>query len=59
MMLKLNTTGVDRKNRVINLSVRAKDESDEKDAVAAVNKQEDTAFGNNAMAEAFKAAKGE
>ncbi|BBG61768.1 ribosomal protein S1 [Providencia rustigianii] len=52
-------TGVDRKNRVINLSVRAKDESDEKDAVAAVNKQEDTAFGNNAMAEAFKAAKGE
>nr|ELR5048796.1 30S ribosomal protein S1 [Providencia rettgeri] len=52
-------TGVDRKNRVINLSVRAKDEVDEKDAVAAVNKQEDTAFGNNAMAEAFKAAKGE
>ncbi|WP_353169076.1 30S ribosomal protein S1 [Providencia sp.] len=52
-------TGVDRKNRVINLSVRAKDEADEKDAVAAVNKQEDTAFGNNAMAEAFKAAKGE
>ncbi len=52
-------TGVDRKNRVINLSIRAKDEADEKDAVAAVNKQEDTAFGNNAMAEAFKAAKGE
>ncbi|KLN46322.1 30S ribosomal protein S1 [Providencia rettgeri] len=52
-------TGVDRKNRVINLSVRAKDEADEKDAIATVNKQEDTAFGNNAMAEAFKAAKGE
>ena len=52
-------TGVDRKNRVINLSVRAKDEADEKDAVATVNKQEDTAFGNSAMAEAFKAAKGE
>ena len=52
-------TGVDRKNRVINLSVRAKDEADEKDAIAAVNKQEDTSFGNNAMAEAFKAAKGE
>ncbi|MBP6120891.1 MULTISPECIES: 30S ribosomal protein S1 [Providencia] len=52
-------TGVDRKNRVINLSVRAKDEADEKDAVATVNKQEDSVFGNSAMAEAFKAAKGE
>ncbi|WP_445494112.1 30S ribosomal protein S1 [Photorhabdus sp. SF281] len=52
-------TGVDRKNRVINLSVRAKDEADEKDAIASVNKQEDTNFANNAMAEAFKAAKGE
>ncbi|MDC9588443.1 30S ribosomal protein S1 [Xenorhabdus sp. XENO-10] len=51
--------GVDRKNRVINLSVRAKDEADEKDAIASVNKQEDTNFANNAMAEAFKAAKGE
>ncbi|MCE1736355.1 30S ribosomal protein S1 [Enterobacter hormaechei] len=48
--------GVDRKNRVINLSVRAKDEADEKDAIASVNKQEDTNFANNAMAEAFKAA---
>ncbi|KAA1193013.1 30S ribosomal protein S1 [Photorhabdus heterorhabditis] len=52
-------TGVDRKNRVINLSVRAKDEADEKDAIASVNKQEDANFANNAMAEAFKAAKGE
>ncbi|MCA6219076.1 30S ribosomal protein S1 [Photorhabdus antumapuensis] len=52
-------TGVDRKNRVINLSVRAKDEADEKDAIASVNKQEDVNFANNAMAEAFKAAKGE
>ncbi|MDC9597429.1 30S ribosomal protein S1 [Xenorhabdus anantnagensis] len=51
--------GVDRKNRVINLSVRAKDEADEKDAIASVNKQEDSNFANNAMAEAFKAAKGE
>ncbi|MDX7987531.1 30S ribosomal protein S1 [Xenorhabdus sp. 12] len=51
--------GVDRKNRVINLSVRAKDEADEKDAIASVNKQEDANFANNAMAEAFKAAKGE
>jgi small subunit ribosomal protein S1 len=55
-------TGVDRKNRVITLSVRAKDEADEKEAVAAVNnnsaKQEEGNF-SNAMAEAFKAAKGE
>ncbi|CDH22738.1 30S ribosomal protein S1 [Xenorhabdus bovienii] len=51
--------GVDRKNRIVNLSVRAKDEADEKDAIASVNKQEDTSFANNAMAEAFKAAKGE
>ncbi|HHX3466963.1 TPA: 30S ribosomal protein S1 [Enterobacter asburiae] len=52
-------TGVDRKNRAISLSVRAKDEADEKDAIANVNKQEDANFSNNAMAEAFKAAKGE
>lgn len=51
-------TGVDRKNRAISLSVRAKDEADEKDAIATVNKQEDANFSNNAMAEAFKAAKG-
>ncbi|MBW7982394.1 30S ribosomal protein S1 [Enterobacillus tribolii] len=52
-------TGVDRKNRVVSLSVRAKDEADEKDAIASVNnKQEDSNF-SNAMAEAFKAAKGE
>ncbi|CAD6133151.1 30S ribosomal protein S1 [Escherichia coli] len=52
-------TGVDRKNRAISLSVRAKDEADEKDAIVTVNKQEDANFSNNAMAEAFKAAKGE
>ena len=52
-------TGVDRKNRAISLSVRAKDEADEKDAIASVNnKQEDGNF-SNAMDEAFKAAKGE
>ncbi|CAJ0992844.1 30S ribosomal protein S1 [Pantoea sp. Nvir] len=49
-------TGVDRKNRVVSLSVRAKDEADEKDAIATVNKQEESNF-SNAMAEAFKAAK--
>ncbi|HIE4517560.1 TPA: 30S ribosomal protein S1 [Proteus mirabilis] len=52
-------TGVDRKNRVINLSVRVKDEADEKDAIASVNNKEEAGFSNNAMAEAFKAAKGE
>lgn len=51
-------TGVDRKNRVINLSVRAKDEADEQEAMASVNKAEEVAFGN-AMADAFKAAKSE
>jgi len=50
--------GVDRKNRVINLSVKAKDEAEEKEAMAKVNKKEDAGF-SNAMAEAFKAAKGE
>lgn len=53
-------TGVDRKNRIVSLSVRAKDEADEKDAIATVNnsKQEESNF-SSAMAEAFKAAKGE
>ncbi|MFD2177390.1 30S ribosomal protein S1 [Veronia pacifica] len=51
-------TGVDRKNRVINLSVRAKDEAEEQEAMASLNKADDAAFGN-AMADAFKAAKSE
>ncbi|WP_034913802.1 MULTISPECIES: 30S ribosomal protein S1 [Erwinia] len=52
-------TGVDRKNRVVSLSVRAKDQADEKEAINTVNtKQEDGNF-SSAMAEAFKAAKGE
>ncbi|WP_026958002.1 MULTISPECIES: 30S ribosomal protein S1 [Aliagarivorans] len=51
--------GVDRKNRVISLSIRAKDEADEKEAMASLNKQEDAQLGN-AMADAFKSAlKGE
>jgi len=49
--------GVDRKNRVLSLSIKAKDEAEEKAAVETVNtQQDDKAFGN-AMAEAFKAAK--
>ncbi|MCU4674490.1 30S ribosomal protein S1 [Catenovulum sp. 2E275] len=52
--------GVDRKNRVISLSIKAKDEADEKAAVESVNKQQDAAVFSNAMAEAFKnAQKGE
>jgi small subunit ribosomal protein S1 len=50
--------GVDRKNRIVNLSVKAKDQADEKEAIEKVNQQEDAGFAN-AMAEAFKAAKGE
>lgn len=50
-------TGVDRKNRVINLSIKAKDEAEEQEAMASINKQDEAAFGN-AMADAFKAAKG-
>lgn len=57
--LEVKYTSVDRKNRIINLSVRVKDEVDKKDTIASVNKQEDSNFANNAMAEAFKAAKGE
>ncbi len=51
-------TGVDRKNRVINLSVRAKDEADEQEAMATLNKTDEAAFGS-AMADAFKAARSE
>lgn len=52
-------TGVDRKNRVVNLSIKAKDEADEQEAMASLNtKSEDGGFGS-AMADAFKAAKGE
>jgi small subunit ribosomal protein S1 len=50
--------GVDRKNRIVNLSVKAKDQADEKDAIEKVNQTEEVGFAN-AFAEAFKAAKGE
>jgi small subunit ribosomal protein S1 len=50
--------GVDRKNRTVSLSVRAKDEADEKAVMENLNQQEEVGF-TNAMAEAFKAAKGE
>ncbi|MFM4710973.1 30S ribosomal protein S1 [Aeromonas veronii] len=50
--------GVDRKNRTVSLSVRAKDEADERVAIDNLNQQEEVVF-SNAMMEAFKAAKGE
>ena len=50
-------TGVDRKARIVHLSVKAKDQAEEAAAVASVNKEEVAI--PNAMAEAFKAAKGE
>ncbi len=48
--------GVDRKNRVISLSIKAKFEAEEKEALESIKKQDDADFGGNAMAEAFKAA---
>jgi small subunit ribosomal protein S1 len=55
--LEAKYVGVDRKNRVISLSVKAKDEADEKEAMASVNSQPQES-GLSAMEEAFKAAKG-
>lgn len=55
-------TGVDRKNRVVSLSVRAKDkdEANEKEAICTVNNKQEVGNFSNTMAEAFKAAtKGE
>ncbi|MFD2095581.1 30S ribosomal protein S1 [Corallincola platygyrae] len=51
--------GVDRKNRVVSLSIRAKDEADEKTAIEDLNSQQQDAGFSNAMAEAFKNAKGD
>lgn len=48
--------GVDRKNRTVSLSIRAKDEADEKEVMANLNKSDDAVI-SNAMAEAFKAAR--
>ncbi|MBY6185557.1 30S ribosomal protein S1 [Marinobacter hydrocarbonoclasticus] len=48
--------GVDRKNRNISLSIKAKDEAEEKEAIDALNQQDETVF-SSAMAEAFKAAR--
>ncbi len=52
-------TGVDRKSRIVHLSVKAKDQAEEAAAVASVNNKQEDVVIPNAMAEAFKAAKGE
>jgi small subunit ribosomal protein S1 len=49
--------GVDRKNRVISLSIKAKDEPDEKEAIDSLKEQDEASMGN-AMLDAFNAAKG-
>ncbi len=47
--------GVDRKNRTISLSIKAKDQADEREAMDSLNQVEES--GLSAMAEAFKNAK--
>ena len=47
--------GVDRKNRTISLSIKAKDQADERQAIDSLNQPEET--GLSAMAAAFKNAK--
>ena len=49
--------GVDRKNRVISLSIKAKDEAEEKEAIDSLKDQDEASMGN-AMLDAFNAAKG-
>jgi small subunit ribosomal protein S1 len=46
--------GVDRKNRTISLSVKAKFEAEEKEAMTSLNKKPETGSFTSAMAEAFK-----
>jgi len=48
--------GVDRKNRVLSLSIKAKDVAEEKAALESLNQSDDSSL-SSAMAEAFKAAK--
>lgn len=52
-------TGVDRKARIVHLSVRAKDQADESAAIASVNNKKEELNVPNAMTAAFQAAKGE
>lgn len=49
--------GVDRKNRTISLSIKAKDQADEREAMDSLNQAAEDTSGLSAMAEAFKNAK--
>jgi small subunit ribosomal protein S1 len=49
--------GVDRKNRTISLSIKAKDQADEREAMDSLNQSAEDTSGLSAMAEAFKNAK--
>ena len=49
--------GVDRKNRTISLSIKAKDQADEREAMDTLNQTPEEDSGLSAMAEAFKNAK--
>ncbi|MGB1263217.1 MAG: 30S ribosomal protein S1 [Cognaticolwellia sp.] len=49
--------GVDRKNRTISLSIKAKDQADEREAMDNLNQTAEDTSGLSAMAEAFKNAK--
>ncbi|MXP56130.1 30S ribosomal protein S1 [Pantoea sp. Mhis] len=52
-------TGVDRKNRIVILSVNVREQLDEKEIINAISDKEEDSIFSNAMVEAFKAAKGE
>lgn len=54
--VEARVVGISRQSRTVSLSIRAKDEAEEKAALENINTQEEGAF-SSAMAEAFKAAK--
>lgn len=47
---------IDKKNRQVNLSVKAKNDQEEKKAMESINKEDDSRKSGNAMSQAFKAA---
>ncbi|SEG31943.1 30S ribosomal protein S1 [Marinobacterium lutimaris] len=53
-MVEAKITGVDRRNRAINLSVRAKDQADEKEALNAVRNQEVETAGPTTIGDLIK-----
>jgi small subunit ribosomal protein S1 len=57
--VEVKYVGVDRKNRIISLSIKAKDQAEERQAMDSLNQTEETASSGfaNAMTEAFKNAK--